>query len=80
MEDTYARDYRQSRVSADRYADYVQLQSGSRRIILVEHEQDALKAGIMEFGLTLQEASAMLHRTAEEQGLALESQVEKHME
>lgn len=80
MEDTYARDFRQSRLSADRYADYVQLQSGTRRIILVEHEQEALKAGIMEFGLTLQEASAMLRKTADEQGLALESQVEKHME
>jgi hypothetical protein len=80
VEDTYARDHRPSRVSADRYADYVQLQSGPRRIILIEQEQEALKAGIMEFGLSLQEASAMLRKTADEQGLALESQVEKHME
>jgi hypothetical protein len=80
VEDTYARDFRPSRVSADRYADYVQLQSGPRRIILVEQEQDALKAGIMDFGLTLHEARTMLLKTADEQGLALESQVEKHME
>jgi hypothetical protein len=80
VEDTYARDHRPSRVSADRYADYVQLQSGPRKIILVEHEQDALKAGIMEFGLTLDEASTMLRKTADVHGLALESQVEKHME
>jgi hypothetical protein len=80
VEDTYARDHRPSRVSADRYADYVQLQSGPRKIILVEHEQDALKAGIMEFGLSLEEASAMLRKTADDHGLALESQVEKHME
>lgn len=80
MEDTYARDHRPSRVSADRYADYVQLQSGPRKIILVEHEQDALKAGIMEFGLSLKEASAMLRKTADDHELTLESQVEKHME
>jgi hypothetical protein len=80
VEDIYARDHRPSRVSADRYADYVQLQSGPRKIILVEHEQDALKAGIMEFGLSLEEASAMLRKTADDHGLALESQVEKHME
>jgi hypothetical protein len=80
VEDTYARDHRPSRVSADRYADYVQLQSGPRKIILVEHEQDALKVGIMEFGLSLKEASAMLRKTADDHELTLESQVEKHME
>jgi len=80
VEDTYARDHRPSRVSADRYTDYVRLQSGPRKIILFEHEQDALKAGIMEFGLSLEEAGAMLRKTADDHGLALESQVEKHMQ
>ena len=79
MEESYPRERNMRRVVSKRYADYVRLHVRPQKIIFLEHERELLKAGLTEFGLSLKEAGAMLHETSNADGVALESQVEKHL-
>jgi hypothetical protein len=80
MEDTLPRDPAQTRNAIDRYTDYVRLHTRRPKIILIEQERELLKAAIMDFSLSLQEAGALLHRVAEDADVAMESKVEKHIQ
>lgn|GEM_PF-2700638 len=79
MEENYPRERYTRRVVSKRYADYIRLHVRPQKIVFLEHERELLKAGLTEFGLSLKEAGAMLHETTSADGVALESQVEKHL-
>lgn len=68
------------RAQNGRFADYVRLHAMQRKLILLEKEHELLKAGVGNFGLSLSEARAILHGTAEEAEATLESQVERHVQ
>lgn len=78
MDEAYVRDRYRSH-DGSRYRDYIRLHSGPHKIILLEQEQDLLKTGIIEFGLSLEAARDGLYGAAHELETALESQVEKHL-
>lgn len=80
MDDVLIRDPSRSRGAGVRYADYIRLHSRPRKLILAEQEQELLKAGILAFGLDLQEANEVLRGTADVCDMVLESQVEKYMQ
>lgn len=78
MDEAYVRDRYRSHESS-RYRDYIRLHSGPRKIIFLEQEQELLKTGIVEFGLSLEAAKDGLYGATHELEIALESQVEKHL-
>jgi hypothetical protein len=80
VEDVHSRHSYSDQRLAGRFADYVRLHGKGKKIIFIEQEHDLLKAGISEFGLSLSEASGVLHGAAEESGATLESQVERHLQ
>ncbi len=79
MDELYRSDSDRNRDASHRFADYVRLH-GRSKIILVEQEQELLKAGILQFGLTLEQAKSILYGVADGCDAVLESQVEKHIQ
>lgn len=79
MEDDRFRDSFSRRHPPGRFADYVRLHGASQKLILIEQERELLKAGITEFGLSLSEASGLLHSAVRESDTLLESQAEQHL-
>lgn len=79
-EDASSREPGQATGKARRFADYVRLHGGERKVIYVEKEHELLKAGMADFGLTLDEARGILFSSTHSGSVTLESQVEQHLQ
>ncbi len=80
VEDVRSRELVPGRRAAGRYSDYVRLYAASQKILLMDQERELLKVGLTDFGLSLEEARGILYGTATDYGVALESQVERHLQ
>ncbi|MEO5335741.1 MAG: hypothetical protein H7841_02435 [Magnetospirillum sp. WYHS-4] len=80
VEEAFSRDPGLASGKARRFADYVRLHGGERKVIYVEQEHQMLKDGVSDFGLTLDEAKGILFNTAHAGNATLESQVEVYLQ
>ncbi|MFN3077557.1 MAG: hypothetical protein ABT940_11865 [Alphaproteobacteria bacterium] len=69
----------QCRAKAQRFSEYVRLHASQDRLITEEAERSVLRTGVGEFSLSLDEARGILFSVADDRGIALESQADKHV-
>lgn len=80
VEDGFTRAPDHASGKARRFADYVRLHGGERKVIYVEAEQQILKDGVTDFGLTLDEAKGIVFSVVHSGNVVLESQVEQYLQ
>jgi len=79
MADKFSGENCQCQAKVRRFADYVRLHATQGKYLSHEDELAALKTGVSEFGLGLDEAKGVLYRVAEDRSLALQSQTEQQL-
>ncbi|CAA7623911.1 conserved hypothetical protein [Candidatus Terasakiella magnetica] len=79
MADNFSSESCNCQVKARRFADYVRLHASQGKYLSFEDELQALKTGVSDFDIGLDEAKGVLYRVAEDRSLALQSQTEQQL-
>ena len=79
MADRFGTDSCECQVKARRFADYIRLHATQGKYLSRDDELTALKSGVSDFGIGLDEAKGVLYRVAEDRSLALQSQIEQQL-